>query len=52
MEAVLSAMTTVTSLVSSVFDVMTGNALLTTFLAAGLLSVGIRVFKQIKNAAR
>lgn len=50
MNAVIAAMDTITELVGSVFDVMTGNPLLTVFLAAGLLTVGISVFTQLKSA--
>lgn len=52
MDAILSAMETVTSVVSSVFSMITGNALLATFAAAGLVGVGIGVFNAIKGAAR
>lgn len=52
MDAVIAAMTTITELVGSVFDVMTGNPLLTVFLAAGLLTVGISIFTQLKSATR
>lgn len=45
-------MTNVTSLVNSVWDLMTSNPLLSVFLAAGMLSVGVMVFGMIKNAAR
>lgn len=48
----MGSMTTVTGLVSSVFDMMTSNPLLTTFLAAGLIGVGIGVFRSIKGATR
>lgn len=52
MDAVIAAMSTIVELVGSVFDVMTGNPLLTVFLAAGLLTVGISIFTQLKAATR
>lgn len=52
MNAVIAAMDTITELVGSVFDVMTGNPLLTVFLAAGLLTVGISTFTALKSATR
>lgn len=52
MPAVLGAFDTVTSLMNSVWTLMTSNPLLTLFLAAGLLSIGVRAFRQIKRAAK
>ena len=52
MDAVIAAMSTITELVGSVFDVMTGNPLLTVFLAAGLLTIGISIFTELKSATR
>lgn len=52
MDAVLGAMTTLTSLLSSVWELMTSNPLLTLFLAASLLSVGVYAFRQVKRASR
>lgn len=52
MDAVLGAMTTLTSLLNSVWELMTSNPLLTLFLAAGLLSVGVYAFRQVKRASR
>ena len=52
MDAVIAAMSTITELVDSVFDVMTGNPLLTVFLAAGLLTIGISIFTELKSATR
>ena len=52
MAAVTAAMSSITSLVTSVWELMTSNALLTVFLSAGLLGVGVGVFRQIKSAAR
>ena len=49
---VITAIDTVVSLVGEVFDVMTGNPLLVVFLAGGLLSFGIRMFRKAKSAAK
>ena len=52
MESITTAMSTVTTVVGNVFTMITGNELLATFAAAGLISVGIGVFSAIKGAAR
>jgi len=52
MPAIIDAMSTVTSLMGSVWDLMTSNPLLTLFVAAGLLPVGISLFVKLRNAAR
>ena len=52
MPAVIGAMSTVTELMGSVWDLLTSNPLLTLFVAAGLLPVGIRLFVKLRNAAR
>ncbi len=52
MEAVLSATDTITSLMSKIWNVMTGNPLLTLFLAAGVLGVGLTIFNKVKKSAK
>ena len=52
MSAVLGAFDTVTSLMNSVWTLMTSNPLLTLFLAAGLLTIGVGAFRKIKAAAK
>ena len=52
MEQITAAMDTVTTVVGSVFTLITGNPLLAAFAAAGLLGVGIGVFSAVKGAAR
>ena len=52
MAAVLASTETITSLVSSVWTLMTSNPLLTLFLGVSLLGVGVGVFRMIKSAAR
>ena len=51
-DAVIAAMDTVTQLMRSVWELMTSNPLLTLFVAAGLISVGVGAFVAIRNAAR
>lgn len=50
--AVTGAMTTMTSLVTSVFDMITGNPVLVLFLAAGVLGVAIRLTRRLMRAAK
>lgn len=52
MSAVLGSMDTLVTLTGKVWDLMTSNALLTLFLAVGLISVGVSVFRMIKSAAK
>lgn len=52
MEGITAAMATITTIVGDVFTLMTSNPLLCVFLAAGLLSIGIAVFSEIKGATR
>ena len=51
-EAVMGSMDTLVELVSQVWTLMTSNPLLTLFLAVSLISVGVYVFRMIKNAAK
>ena len=52
MSAVMSSFSVVTELMVEVWELMTSNPLLTLFLAASLLSVGVGAFRKIKRAAR
>ncbi len=52
MPAVLAAVDTIASLLGKVWDLLTSNPLLTLFVAAGLLPVGIALFTSLRNAAR
>lgn len=52
MEAILTGLETVSTVVGQVFTMISGNALLASFAAAGLLCVGVGVFSSIKGAAR
>lgn len=52
MSAVLSAVDTIGTLIGNVWTLMTANPVLTVFVAAGLLAVGVSVFGMIKGAAR
>ena len=52
MRAVMSAVDTIVQLMGKVWDLMTSNPLLTLFVAASLLPVGIALFTSLRNAAR
>ena len=52
MSAFMSAFDTVITLFNSLWTLMLSNPLMTLFLAAGLLVVGVRAFRQLKRAAR
>lgn len=47
-----SALTDAASVVSEVVTIITGNAILMAMFAAGLLTVGAKVFKRIKNSVK
>ena len=49
MESITSAVDTVVTFVTKAFTAMTGNAYLTIFLAATMLSVGISVFRKLRK---
>ena len=51
MDSILAQITNITTLVGDVFTLITGNAYLCFFAAAGLLGVAVHVFKVIKSAA-
>lgn len=50
--SISSALTDFTSVLTSVVSVITGNAILLTMFAGGLLAVGAKVFKKIKSASK
>lgn len=52
MTAIISAMTDVFSLVGTVVTQITTVPILLFLLAAGLIPVGIKIFKQLKRAAK
>ena len=52
MEAVMSALTTVTSLMGTVVSAVVGNEFLVIPFAAGFLAIGVRCFRMLKRAAR
>lgn len=52
MSAVLSSVDTITQLMGKVWDLLTSNPLLTLFVSASLLPVGIALFTSLRNAAR
>ena len=49
---IITAMGSLVDVMGEVWNVMTANPLLSVFLAASLLGVGIRIFKKVKSAAR
>lgn len=50
--ALLSQVGTLTTLMGDVWAIMVANPLLAVMLAASLVTVGIRLFKRIKAAAK
>lgn len=48
----MTAMDTITELMGKVWTLMTSNPLLTVFVAAALIPVGVGAFVAIRNAAR
>ena len=51
MDNILAQVTNITTLVSDVFSLITGNAYLCFFAAAALVGVAVHIFKIIKGAA-
>lgn len=49
---VLGNTTTLATLVKDVWDIMTGNPILTLFICAGLVTLGFSIFRKAKRAAR
>lgn len=49
MDTITAAVDTVVTFVTKAFTAMTGNAYLTIFLAATMLSVGISVFRKLRK---
>lgn len=52
MTEIIAAMTDVFSLVGTVLTEITGTPILLFFLAAGIIPVGIGLFRRLKGAAR
>lgn len=51
MEAITGGVTSLGTVVTSVFGMITGNPLLVVFLAAGLIGTAVAVFKKLKGAS-
>ena len=49
---IVTAMGSLVEIMGQVWAVMTGNPLLVVFLAASLFSVGIKIFRKVKGAAK
>lgn len=47
-----SALTNMSSVLSTVVSTITGNVIMFTMFAGGLMVVGAKVFKRIKNASK
>ncbi len=52
MDAVLEATDTVSTLMGDVWTLMTSNPLLTLIVAAGVLTIGLGIFRRVKRTAR
>ena len=52
MESVTTQVSIVTSIVNSVFSLITGNAYLSTMMAFGLLGAGVWLFRRLKRSVR
>ena len=50
--SILSNASSIKTVVSDVWDVMTGNPILCVFICVSLLSIGFAVFRKAKRAAR
>ena len=51
MDNIIAQITNITTLVSDIFSLITGNAYLCFFAAAALVGVAVHIFKIIKGAA-
>lgn len=49
--AITGGISTLTTVVGDIFDIIVGNPLLVVFAASGLLMVGIRVWRRLRRAA-
>lgn len=52
MTAVTTGVTDIMGIVSTMITTITGNAILCALLAAGFVTVALKIFKKIKKAAR
>lgn len=50
--SITTALSDFSSVMTSLVSIITGNAILLTMFAGGLLTVGAKVFKRIKNAVK
>ena len=50
--SISSALTDFGSVMTELVSIITGNAILLTMFAGGLLAVGAKVFKKIKNSVK
>ena len=52
METILAGTSTLSTLVGEVFTLLTANPLLTLFLAASLIGLGLSLFRKLKRTAK
>lgn len=52
MEAVTTGVSDMMAIVSTMITTITGNAILTALLAAGFITLALKIFKRVKKAAR
>lgn len=52
MTAITTGVTDIMSIVTSMIETITGNAILAALLAAGFITVALRVFRRLKGASR
>lgn len=52
MELILAQITNLTSVIGSVFTLITSNAYLAYFACVGLVVAAVKIFKKLKRAAR
>lgn len=52
MDAILAQITSLTTVVGDVFNIITANAYLAYFAAVGLVIAAVRIFRKLKKAAR
>lgn len=52
MEAVTTGVSDMMGIVTTMITTITGNAILTALLAAGFITLALKIFKRVKKAAR
>lgn len=52
MTSITTGVTDIMGIVTTMIDTITGNAILAALLAAGFVTIALRLFKRVKKAAR